>query len=84
MPDWTVARYLSGSHAKWMILPEDDPDRGEWHHPDRRAFQDVVKWNNMMYAVVHREQRGLLYVPVPLPTDTVIGRTSTDPEVFSR
>jgi hypothetical protein len=70
MPDWTVRRRLPVQPA-WHILPEDVVPV---YHPFRRPEQDVIKWQNQVYAVTRRTPRSVVYVPVPLPPGTAIGR----------
>ncbi len=70
MPDWTVRRRLPAQPA-WHILPEDVVPV---YHPFRRPEQDVIKWQNQVYAVTRRTPRSVVYVPVPLPPGTAIGR----------
>ena len=72
MPDWTVRRRLPAPQPAWYILPEDVGGQ----HPFRHVEQDVVKWQNQIYAVTRRSRRMVVYVPVPLPPDTAIGQES--------
>lgn len=75
MPDWTVRRRLLGAQPAWHILPEDNA-RGQQQHPFRIPEQDVIKWQNHLYAVTKRSRRAVTYVAVPLPPGTAIGRES--------
>ena len=75
MPDWTVRRRLPAPQPAWYILPEDAG--GSLQHPFRQPEQDVVKWQNQMYAVTRRNRHTVVYVPVPLPPSTLIGLQSS-------
>ena len=71
MPDWAARRKLP-PQPRWRIRPDDAP-AGAAPHPWRVPGQEVLKWQNLVYAVTRRLRRRVLVVAVPLPPGTAIG-----------